>query len=517
MDPSKKVQSLAPTQVISMKRYGVTKKLLQKRKLQQIKTVIFENFKGYCDNTSIHGLKYVVNKSLHPIERIFFAVSFICVVYGAAVFVGKIYEKWNNTPMLVSINPKSTHIIDDPFPAVTICNLNQVYKAKAQQFAVDSVDHTMIQTICKRDANVSKVNAIKDWRNFRNLIKDISPPCSKMILKCKYGGTNFNCSEIFRPILTDNGVCCSFNMVDPKFMYREYPRDYQPVDWSSEAGYPAILPEKFIPMKSLGAGESVGLSFVLDVESEEYYCSTSDSIGFKILLHNPLEVPNMREIGLLLSPGRETKIRIQPDKIESERYLRYISKSSRKCLFEDEEYLEMYNEYTQRNCGVQCSAGEILESCGCLLYYVPMIYGNETICGVRDYSCAERIRMETLHIKNSRRVCSEYCAPSCNDLSYFPSFFSAPLLNTSFQGEEDKLDKNINSTYLEKNIAVVKIYFRDSTYRSQKNSDFIGATDFLSNIGGIISLFFGFSFISLAELVYYDMMDVDSYHSTLNM
>ncbi|XP_050328656.1 pickpocket protein 28-like [Bactrocera neohumeralis] len=391
--------------------------------------------------------------------------------------------------MLVSINPKYTKITDDPFPAVTICNLNQAYKAKVQQFSIDSYEYTKTQMLCKREVNLTVADAIKDWSDLRDFIHEISQPCSKMLLKCKYAGVIFNCTELFRPIITDNGLCCTFNMIDPKFMFRDfnskayiylnynYPEGYVPVDWSSEAGYPNDLPEKFIPMKSVGTGESVGLGLILDVESEEYYCSASDSIGFKILLHNPLEVPNMHEIGLLLSAGLETKIRIQPEKVESEKYLRYINKNARKCLFENEKRLKMYIEYTQRNCGIECCVAEILEKCGCVPHYVPKFSGNETTCSMSAYKCAERTRIETMLIDNMRRDCSDVCLPSCNDLSYMPTLFSAPLILSGFQN--DNIKANISNTYLEKNIAVVNIYFKDTIYRSQKNSDFIGITDFL--------------------------------------
>lgn len=230
-------------------------------------------------------------------------------------------------------------------------------------------------------------------------------------------------------------------------------------------------------MKSVGIGESLGLRLILDVESEEYYCSSSDSVGFKILLHNPLEVPNMREIGLLLPPGHETKVRIQAEKVESEKYVRYISKNSRNCLFENEMRLELYNEYTQRNCVVECSAGALLAHCGCLPYFKPMMHGNETICDILDSTCVERVRLWTMVIDKGRG-CAAQCPPSCNDISYLPTFFSAPLIHTGFQ-IENQLVKNISSDYVEKNIAVVKIYFKDGAYRSEKNVDFIGVTDFL--------------------------------------
>ncbi|XP_017493088.1 PREDICTED: pickpocket protein 28-like [Rhagoletis zephyria] len=371
--------------------------------------------------------------------------------------------------------------------------------------------------ICNREVNVSVAAEITDWSNLKEFIFDISQPCSNMILRCNFGGKVFNCTEIFRPIITDNGLCCTFNMVDPKFMYREsinksllannyhYPKGYEPVDWSAEAGYLANLPENFIPMKTVGIGESLGLSLTLDVESEQYYCSSSDSVGFKILLHNPLEVPNMREIGLLLSPGRETTVRIQTEKVESDRYVRYISKNSRRCLFENEMHLDFYNEYTQRNCVVECSADTLLAHCGCLPYFKPMRYGNETICDIRDTACVERVRLLTMLINKSGKGCAAECPSSCNDLSYLPTFFSAPLIHAGFQ-IDNQMVKNISSEYVQKNIAMVKIYFKDYAYRSEKNMDFIGVTDFLSNIGGIIGLFFGFSFISLAELVFYAIL-----------
>ncbi|XP_053949284.1 pickpocket protein 28-like [Anastrepha ludens] len=395
--------------------------------------------------------------------------------------------------MLVSINPKLSRITDEPFPAVTICNLNQAYKAKAEQFSVYSLEHTILQMICKLDVNVTIAEAITvtDWNNLKNFIFGISQPCFNMLLQCKYGSTFFNCSEIFRPIITNNGLCCTFNMVHPKIMYREmvikvpsaqnyrYPIGYETIDWSTENGFPADLPKKFIPMKALGIGEGQGLSLILDVERDEYYCSSSNGIGFKILLHNPLEAPNMREIGLLLAPGRETKINIHADKVESEQYVRSVSKASRKCLFEDEQILKIYKKYTQRNCIEECSVFTWLGICGCLPYFKPMPYGNETICDMLDFTCVERVRLRTMLYDKAGKSCANTCIPGCNDINYLPSLTSAPLIQTGFPTQSE-VAKNISNGYLKKNLAVVKIYFKESTYGGAKNSDFIRAPDFLS-------------------------------------
>ncbi|XP_050328655.1 pickpocket protein 28-like [Bactrocera neohumeralis] len=273
------------------------------------------------------------------------------------------------------------------------------------------------------------------------------------------------------------------------------------VDWTPEKGYPANLPESYIPMPAAGTGESLGLSVTLDAEPDYYYCSSENSVGFKMLLHNPLELPDMREIGLLLSPGRETKVRIKAVKTESQKHLRSMNKKNRACFFEDEYNLKSYKVYTQRNCEVECFMNMLLAYCGCVTHYAPLVFANQTVCSIYELSCVNRVQQQSMLAKNGNG-CPEICWSSCYDLSYLPDFFHTPLAHARFQSS-NQFSKNMSSNYMEKNIAVVNIYFKESWYRSNKQNEYIGITDFLSSVGGIIGLFFGFSFISLAEVIYY--------------
>ncbi|XP_054729239.1 pickpocket protein 28-like [Anastrepha obliqua] len=396
----------------------------------------------------------------------------------SAFFVNNIYDKWNHTPLIVSINPNPTSITQDPFPAVTICNLNQAYKQIAEKFSVYSPEYAMLQLICEREANATIASSITDWSNLRNFITKIAQPCSEMLLTCRFGGVNYKCSEIFSPIVTDEGLCCAFNLVDAKFVHKNEsvgqhynaPNGTIFVDWTPEHGYPSELPQSYIPMPAAGTGESLGLSITLDVERNFYYCSSSNSVGFKVLLHNPLEFPNMREFGLLLSPGHETQLRVQTFKTESERHLRAIKKNSRACLFQDELSLLIYRT-------------------------------NESICSIYESKCVKRILLQ-YSLSNNGKGCSDICWPNCFDLSFQPDFFSTPLSHSGFQ-ISNQVIKKINSSYAEQNIAVLNVYFKEIWYRSSKKAEYVGITEFMSNLGGIIGLFFGFSFISLAEFIFY--------------
>lgn len=47
--------------------------------------------------------------------------------------------------------------------------------------------------------------------NFLNIF------CSRLIT-CIYGGFQFNCTDLFVTVLTDEGLCCTFNGVNKKFI-----------------------------------------------------------------------------------------------------------------------------------------------------------------------------------------------------------------------------------------------------------------------------------------------------------
>jgi hypothetical protein len=53
-------------------------------------------------------------------------------------------------------------------------------------------------------------------------------------------------------------------------------------DWTPENGYPSNTTPDTLPWRAFGAGAHLGLTLVLDVEANEFYCSTSAGVGFKV-------------------------------------------------------------------------------------------------------------------------------------------------------------------------------------------------------------------------------------------
>lgn len=86
----------------------------------------------------------------------------------------------------------------------------------------------------------------------------------------------------------------------------------------------------------------MGLTLMLDVSANEYYCSSTDSYGFKILLHSPNELPKISNYGTAIAKGFETRVVIEPTLSESSYSIRSIPQRIRQCVFENENDLQFY-------------------------------------------------------------------------------------------------------------------------------------------------------------------------------
>lgn len=92
----------------------------------------------------------------------------------------------------------------------------------------------------------------------------------------------------------------------------------------------------------LGSGSEMGLFIVLNAAVEDYYCSSTNSAGFKIHLHNPTETPKVASYGLSIDPGQETGIIITPRMASSSKLIRKHPQVKRQCIFANEANLSYF-------------------------------------------------------------------------------------------------------------------------------------------------------------------------------
>lgn len=76
----------------------------------------------YTKNTFLFLiLNKIAYKHFFFFSRIWWIISFSISLIGCGILIQNIYDKWDESPVIVSFNEKSTPVWEIPFPAVTIC------------------------------------------------------------------------------------------------------------------------------------------------------------------------------------------------------------------------------------------------------------------------------------------------------------------------------------------------------------------------------------------------------------
>lgn len=73
--------------------------------------------------------------------------------------------------------------------------------------------------------NVSnKISNIKDIKDILSSLKpkilQVTQPCSEMLAMCIWDSSEMSCQDLFNAQLTDEGLCCTFNVVHRNKMFR---------------------------------------------------------------------------------------------------------------------------------------------------------------------------------------------------------------------------------------------------------------------------------------------------------
>ncbi|KAH8269646.1 hypothetical protein KR018_011377 [Drosophila ironensis] len=475
------------------------------------------SLREFLNQTGLHGLKFVGDSNLSSWERSFFLGSFVAAFIITCNLISNIYVKWDSTPVIIGISPHATSILKMPFPAITICNMNQVQKSLVANYPEGSNENALLKVLCDSDSwqssqldeELKLINTAGNTLRISDFVANHSQPCERMLLYCRFSAVVHNCTHMFQQIMTDEGLCCVFNFEPPEYLYRPFAKTgrnltngigLEAVQWDPESGYPDQMPPSFYPSTASGTGISLGFTAILDAQMSEYFCSSTNGPGFKVFFHNPVEAPMVKEAGLITAIGYETNYRMEMVRAEAVAAIRSISREGRQCLFKNEKELIFYKIYTRSNCENECTSAYLYDSCGCIPYDYPQIYSNASTCSMQETTCVRRALRAS--VRPSWVKCRRQCLPSCFDLNYLASGFAFPLAVNDFQ-LANSLVEGINKSYLSENIAVINVYYRESVYYGNMKNAYVGLTEFLSNIGGVMGLFMGFSVISLAELLYF--------------
>ncbi|XP_055307692.1 pickpocket protein 28-like [Sitodiplosis mosellana] len=399
------------------------------------------------------------------------------------------------------------HISAVPFPTVTICPITKasltkldVFRAyhmlKTEKPNLTDIELSRMEAllhICHiQDADFGYYQSKYANESIYELIKDTAPALNDTFFYCEWQHELIPCASVFAPVLTDDGLCFSFNALNSQEIYTEemapelmiVKNNPNVSQWSLENGYDDTVNKKSYPFRIFNAKRGGALvTYLRSYERDLEYLCHGTSQGFKVILHTPGEVGKMSRNVFRLPRSREAIISIKPTVMITSDGLRLYTPNQRNCFFNTERHLRFFKLYTQRErYGQICGATKVK----CYTEAEKALFDEDTIDGLTDENA-----------KSFRKDC--YCLPACTSITY--------------DAEIDRVKIDLMQKYKAYNFSLdslsgvepsdVSISFKDYSITSIQKSDRYQWSDFLSVCGGLLGLFLGVSAFSIIEFIYF--------------
>ncbi|XP_041354877.1 amiloride-sensitive sodium channel subunit gamma-like [Gigantopelta aegis] len=464
----------------------------------------------------MHGAGRVVGKG--GISRKLAWLLIVLTGFGVAVYHVTLvilqYQKWP-VSTLVTIEYNKELL----FPAVTICNINPLrrsalsseYLREIEQIIREKNNSNETETSTDEQQNFDEYSddfeITKSIQQIMATMKDnarakLGYSMDHMLLNCEFQGLPCVPGNFTRFHNGEFGNCFMFNQ--------------EPGMWSMITK----------------TGTQYGLTLEMYAMVDEYIAEVADTVGFKILIHSQSVMPFPEDDGISISPGTSTSIGIS--KFQMTRAPPPYS-SCAVYSDNDERTINMFSsildtvQYSYKACDKSCYQKNVIEKCGCCDLKLPcsdearqslridesseITYCNTTSGSIQK-ECTNKVFIEYLH---NDLGCDELCSPSCSDVDYDTKVSSAvwpaevvvdkvydKVVSRRRKTNSSKLDLPENETklqYLRKNVAKIHVYYKQLNHEHIETIPSYSWNTLLSDIGGQVGLWLGFSLLTAIEIV----------------
>ncbi|XP_022103085.1 acid-sensing ion channel 1C-like [Acanthaster planci] len=412
-----------------------------------------ERFQDFGNSTTLHGISYVINLNYKKQRRLLWLLLVLVMSIWLVYSIVEAFITYFNYPMTSAI---SIHYMDTlTFPAVTLCNFNQFRRSALTPGQV-MVMNEVYGPNPPESIDFGPFNEITNYDFSEDHLANISHYLDRMLVKCKWRGTQPCTGQNFTRRFTDHGVCFTFN--DPK-------------DASHR-------------LEVSNAGRLDGLFLRLFAETDEYTFGENSAAGFRILLHPQGLMPLVKELGISVSPGFESSISIRQNVFKS---LPWPFESN--CTSSKSKNSTTYSVPT---CKYECKVQYVVERCGCRDYRWT---GSAPLCPPEQhFNCIDKYKAE-YQKQEKYRDC--HCPVSC-ELKTYDSRVSFGYWPSSYVSENLPLNST-SEEYIRKNYLDVYIFFEELVYLQIEQKSAYDFAALQSGVGGNMGLLCGMSLITVVE------------------
>lgn len=381
----------------------------------------------------------------------------------SANFLVNHYVKWSTHPD-IGARIENLNIREIPFPAITICpqtkmkmeflSFRNTYKAYWKHFSLTGVSEAdaarfeaMLQ-VCnptlthKLQLNSSKVS---DGQNLVNTLKEISYSIDDSMLLCKFRNKVTNCSLLFNEVITEKGVCYSFNMLNyhelfkPDILHKDFDIFQHAYNstWSLDGGYESDDLNSY-PFPVISQQDDALRVFLKTTDIDMDYICQGSSQGFQVFFHLPLDFPSITSHHVFVPIKQDVSVSMTAKMTKISESLKSYKPSQRNCHLTNERSLKFFKYYTMNSCHLECYANYTLKTCGCVLFSMPRD-NSSRICDYSQIICALKAKRQMMLDFNTNNPgdpkCN--CLPPCSAIDYrlnnFHTAFDYQKLFDSYQ------------------------------------------------------------------------------------
>ena len=199
--------------------------------------------------------------------------------------------------------------------------------------------------------------------------------------------------------------------------------------------------------RSNSASAQLGLTVLLKTSKRSYQRNAVDDYyGFRVLVHNPYDFPEVEGKGFAIGAGNVAYIAVGAQHTESTEAVKDMHIARRNCILHEDTAADMYDQlevkldifsnYSRQSCLMECRARKIFQQCGCLPYFFPRfdsVWNKNTNCDLDGLEC---MRNHTTHL-NALHVDDDWhggvpgpecnCPDDCIDTMYMPELSQIKL------------------------------------------------------------------------------------------
>ena len=276
-----------------------------------------------------------------------------------------------------------------------------------------------------------------DEKDLENLTYEVD--YTSMIPWCEIdSGEDGDCT-LFDPIVTDQGLCHSFNPTPTLDMLR--PSYFSQ---SFREAFKSDLTKNPIFKNATGSGNEHALTFYL--MNDSFRRMLNPTMNFVLKLSTRTDYFDMRYTNQEIKFGYHTTLKVDAMEIISSNDLHKVATEKRNCRFSDETNgLDIFKVYSKSACEFECKIKRAFEVCQCYPWYVPAMpkWTRHDICNIEGNYCFELVTKK----KALRKQCT--CLPTCHHIEFPFVSYTKELKSTQECNDQESKEYRLARIMLE--------------------------------------------------------------------